>query len=141
MRSNKSSVVFATLLAMLAVILLAAGTHAVSANGATPSGSVDLPTAYFHPNVLYFKLGTASSATTTLTNNSAEKLLIESFDLQGQRQSDFSISSITCGFSLAPGASCTVTLSGFAANAGSLGKLVEYDNSAVGHHQVLLEAK
>jgi hypothetical protein len=127
------------LLAFCAATMLMTGVHTASANSALAS-SGNLPTAYFHPAVLYFTIGITSSRTTTLTNSSAQSLLIQSFTLQGGKASNFTLST-TCGFSLAAGHSCTVTLTGFATTAGLLAKLVEYDNSAAGHHTVLLEAK
>jgi hypothetical protein len=131
------SIGLSVLLAFFAVSILATGSSAANRNPATVSAN--LPTAYFHPGVLYFTIGITSTQTTTLTNTSAQSLLIKSFALQGGKANNFTLST-TCGFSLAPGHSCTVTLSGFATSAGLLAKLVEYDNSAAGHHTVLLEA-
>jgi len=140
MRNKK---LFSGLFTLAAIVAAATAMHAAS-GGPSALASGNLPTAYFHPGVLYFKVGTTSSETTTLTNTSAAKLLIESLTLQGSRASDFRMTT-TCGLSLAAGASCTVTLSltlsNFTAAGESLGKLVEYDNSAAGHHQVLLQAR
>ena len=140
MRGKRVSTGLTGLLAIVAATLLVTSSHAASGHSAGASDSANLPTAYFHPSVLYFKAGTTSTRTTTLTNTSAQTLLIQSFALQGLHQNDFSMTT-TCGFSLAAGSSCNVTVSGFAPAAGFLGKLVEYDNSAVGHHQVSLQAK
>lgn len=136
MRSRRCSFGLNAVLAILAAAVLGTGTLA-HAQATNRDARTNLPTAYFHPNVLYFKVGTMSSQTTTLTNTSAETLKIRSFSLEGQLP-EF-VMTTTCGFSLAAGASCAVSLTGMPAVAGPLGKLVESDNSAAGHHSVLLQ--
>ena len=138
MRGKGFSIGLSVLLAFFAVSNLETGSRAANRNPATVSPN--LSTAYFHPGVLYFTIGITSTQTTTLTNTSAQSLLIQSFVLQGGKANNFTLNT-TCGFTLAAGHSCTVTISAFATTAGLLAKLVEYDNSAAGHHTVLLEAK
>jgi hypothetical protein len=101
------------------------------------SDSPSLPTAYFHPKVLYFRAGTMSTKTTTLTNPSAETLSIKSFALSGTNNV---VMTNNCAPSLAAGASCTVSLTCLPSGSGRIGELTESDNSAVGHHNVELEA-
>lgn len=136
MRTQKCSIGLTAVLAVIAAVVLAMGTPAQAQDAAARGAS--LPTAYFHPNVLYFKVGTMSLQTTTLTNTSAETLKIKSFSLQGLQQNDFAFTT-SCPFSLAAGASCAVTLTGMPTAAGPIGKLVESDDSAAGHHYVSLQ--
>jgi hypothetical protein len=126
-------------LAINAATILAMATLAQGQEATNRDAKASLPTAYFHPNVLYFKVGTMSSQTTMLTNTSAGTLKITSFSLQGLQQNDFAFTT-SCPFSLAAGASCAVTLTGVPAGAGPIGRLVESDNSAAGHHYVSLRA-
>jgi hypothetical protein len=126
-------------LAINAAVVLAMGTLAQAQEATNRDTNANLPTAYFHPNVLYFKVGTMSSQTTTLTNTSAETLDIKGFSLTGEHQSDFTFTT-NCPLSLARHASCTVSLSGMPTAAGPIGKLVESDNSAAGRHYVSLQA-
>jgi hypothetical protein len=137
MRSQRYFTRLTAVLAINAAAVLMIGTFSQTQEATNRDASANLPTAYFHPSVLYFKVGTMSSQTTTLTNTSAETLKIKSFFLQGQLP-DFALTT-TCGFSLAAGASCTVSLTGMPAAAGPLGKLVESDDSGAGHHYVLLQ--
>jgi hypothetical protein len=139
MRSGQRFITLTALLAISAVALLV-GTPAALGNSGRDFETANLPTAYFHPSVLYFRTGRMSSGTTTLTNTSAETLSINSFGITGRHARDLSMTT-NCGSSLAGGASCEVTLSCLAPATGPLGKLIESDNSAVGHHDVLLEAK
>jgi hypothetical protein len=140
MRTQRHSIRLTAAFAMIAAAAIGTGTLARTQEAAHHyAGVTGLPTAYFHPNVLYFKVGTMSSQRTTLTNTSAETLKIRSFILQGLQQSDFTFTT-SCPFSLAAGASCAVTLTGMPAASGPIGKLVESDNSAAGHHSVLLLA-
>lgn len=140
MRSEQRSITLIALLAVSAAALLMTSAPTASGNSSSDLESATLPTAYFHPRILYFKVGRMSSATTTLTNTSAETLMISSFGITGRHSGDLSLTS-NCGFTLAGGASCEVTLICLPTTVGPLGKLVESDNSAVGHHDVLLEAK
>jgi hypothetical protein len=138
MRTQRYSIRLTAAFAMIAAAAIGTGTLARTQEAAHHyAGVTGLPTAYFHPNVLYFKVGTMSSQTTTLTNTSAETLKIRSFSLEGQLP-DFFLTT-TCGFSLAAGASCAVTLTGMPPAKGPVGKLVESDNSAAGFHYVLLQ--
>lgn len=130
---------FRGLIAVAAMALAGADTPAAARNFADASGA-SLPSAYFHPTVLYFKVGTTSTQTTILTNNSAATLIIHSFGLTGTNQNNFSFTT-TCGSTLAAGHSCTVSVSYMPTTAGSLGELIEYDNSAAGRHSVSLQAK
>jgi len=140
MRSQWISIGLTPVLALVTIAVLGMGSLAQTQEAASRDAvSANLPTAYFHPSVLYFTVGKMSSQTTTLTNTSAETLDIKSFSLTGERQNDF-VFTTTCPFSLARGASCTVTLTGMPTAAGPIGKLVESDNSAAGHHNVLLQA-
>jgi len=139
MRREQRSILLIALLAISAAAMLMTSAPTASGNSGSDFENAPLPTAYFHPRILYFKVGRVSSATTTLTNTSAETLIISSLAITGGR--DISISGNTCGASLAGGASCEVTLSCLPTSAGPLGKLVEGDNSAVGHHDVLLGAR
>jgi hypothetical protein len=126
------------LLAVFALIVLVTGTPEASGERDRNSDSPGLPTAYFHPSVLYFRAGTMSTKTTTLTNTSAATLSIKSFALYGTNAVALTAN---CGALLAAGASCTVSLTCLRVPPGRVGELVESDNSAVGHHTVTLEAK
>jgi hypothetical protein len=108
--------------------------------GAIALAAKSLPTAYFRPSVLYFRTGAASTESTTLTNTSAEALFISGLALIGPNSSGVSVTN-TCGVSLAGGGSCTYSLTASPTRPGRIAELVEYDNSAAGHHSVLLEAK
>lgn len=142
MRIKRVSIGLTTLLVIVAISSFVTGSHATSENRHSDSDSANLPTAYFHPSVLYFKAGRTSSESTTLTNSSVEALLIQGWALTGSHQNGCLLARNTCPTTwLAAGASCTVTLSCFPTAPGFLGNLVEYDNSAVGHHQVSLQAK
>jgi len=114
--------------------LLFLGSALILHNSAAAAG----PRINFHPAVLYFKVGTTSSATTTMTNAGTITIFISSMSLTGTHQSDFSLIS-TCGRSLAPRQICAVTISGFAAKAGLLGTFLEGDSS--GPHRVPLEGR
>ncbi len=138
MRSKGFSAGMIVLLAVFAVIVLVKGTPAASGERDRDSGIPSLPTAYFHPSVLYFRAETSSTKTTTLTNTSAETLSIKSFAISGTR---VCAQTNNCGTSLAAGASCTVSLTCSPTPPGRIGELTENDNSAVGHHNVSLEAK
>jgi hypothetical protein len=128
----------AALLAVFSVIVLVTGTPEASGEGDHNSDRPGLPTAYFHPNVLYFRAETRSTKTTTLTNASTETLSIKSFSLSGTN--DVTMTN-NCGASLAAGASCTVSLTCLPVPPGSSGELTESDNSAAGHHTVRFEVK
>jgi hypothetical protein len=104
------------------------------------SAVADSASAYFHPNILYFKVGTSSSATTTLTNTGTQTLTIASLSLVGLKQNSFSWTK-TCSQTLAAGQSCTVTLTGTATQLGLFGQMIETDNSTVRRHMVALEGK
>ena|ERR1022692_1227067 len=138
MRSKGFSAGMIVLLTVFAVIVLVTGAPAAAGERARNSDSPSLPTAYFHPKVLYFRAGTMSTKTTTLTNPSAETLSIKSFALSGTNNV---VMTNNCAPSLAAGASCTVSLTCLPSGSGRIGELTESDNSAVGHHNVELEAK
>jgi hypothetical protein len=138
MRSKGFSAGMIVLLTVFAVIVLVTGAPAAAGERERNSDSPSLPTAYFHPKVLYFRVGTMSTKTTTLTNPSAETLSIKSFALSGTNNV---VMTNNCAPSLAAGASCTVSLTCLPSGSGRIGELTESDNSAVGHHNVLLEAK
>jgi hypothetical protein len=138
MRSKGFSAGMIVLLTVFAVIVLVTGAPAAAGERDRNSDSPSLPTAYFHPKVLYFRAGTMSTKTTTLTNPSAETLSIKSFALSGTNNV---VMTNNCAPSLAAGASCTVSLTCLPSASGRIGELTESDNSAVGHHNVLLEAK
>jgi hypothetical protein len=137
MRRKGISAAMAAPLVILAVTLLVTRSPA-SGLSDRDSDSSSLPTAYFHPGVLYFKVGTSSTRTTTLTNTSAETLNITSFDLRGINDCSMTDS---CGFSLHGGASCSVSLTCSPRTPGRNTELTEYDNSAAGHHSVSAVAK
>ena len=138
MLSNKFSAGMIVLLAVIAAIVPVASTPAASAERARNSDNPSLPTAYFHPSVLYFRAETRATKTTTLTNTSVETLNIKSFSLSGTN--DFSMTN-NCGTSLAAGASCTVSLTCLPTPPGRSGALTESDNSAAGNHTVRFEVK
>src|SRR5450631_1043410 len=83
MRSKGFSAGMIVLLTVFAVIVLVTGAPVAAGERDRNSDSPSLPTAYFHPKVLYFRAGTMSTKTTTLTNPSAETLSIKSFALSG----------------------------------------------------------
>jgi len=124
----------ARLQAWFGLSLLILGSALILENSVAAAGS----RVYFHPSVLYFKVGTTSSATTTMTNAAAVTIFISSMSLTGTRQNDFSLTS-TCGSSLAPRQSCTVTITGSAAKGGFLGTFLEGDSSRL--HRVPLEGR
>jgi hypothetical protein len=137
MRSQRFSIGLTAVLALVTVAVLGMAVLAKTQEAANRDVvGAGLPTAYFHPSVLYFKAGTMSTQSTTLTNTSAESLTIKGFSLEGQLP-EFALTT-TCGSALAVGASCIVSLTGMPAATGPLGKLVESDNSAAGHHYVSL---
>jgi hypothetical protein len=138
MRSKGFSAGMIVLLTVFAVIVLVTGAPVAAGERDRNSDSPSLPTAYFHPKVLYFRAGTMSTKTTTLTNPSAETLSIKSFALSGTNNV---VMTNNCAPSLAAGASCTVSLTCLPSGSGRIGELTESDNSAVGHHNVQLEAK
>ena len=138
MRSNGFSAGMIVRFAVFALIVLATSTPAASGEGDSNSNSPSLPTAYFHPRVLYFKAETISSKTTTLTNTSVETLSIQSYSHSGTN--DVTMTN-NCGASLAAGASCTVTLTCLPIPPGRRGELTESDNSAAGRHTVWFETK
>jgi len=140
MKIRKSFVVLlsVTSLAVLALLLASSPAGALGPGGSSAVGNT--ASAYFHPNILYFKVGIWSTATTTLTNTGTQTLTIASMSLLGLKQNDFSFTT-TCSFTLSAGQSCTVTLGGTPTHTGLFGQMMETDNSTVRRHMVALEGK
>jgi hypothetical protein len=111
---------------------LTLGTTQVALSGAGTSASTPMLT----PSVdqVIFPTGSlpGSAQTFTLTNSGPGELALGRLSLDGPHGADFSVVQTTCGATLAPGASCTITVSFTAMGKGLRSADLVVDSNAAG---------